>query len=193
MNTEAPRYAQERYCLDLAIRMIHHEARTYTIRSCTGLSEDRIRKLYKVYFKQEGANVTRHRGKTPRHPGFFVQNPRLQLQATTLVRACMAAGLLQLSESLQASGRVPRNTPAFGQRFCDAYEAYLTLHQPPGLSFERAWNLLDGLCRGNEIGLGSCRHCRVVYLQDRLNFEDTVCPACCLRQRSASRPAAPVP
>jgi hypothetical protein len=182
MEIEAPRYAQERNCMDLAIRMIHHEARTYTIRSCTGLGEDRIRKLYNVYFKQEGAKVTRHRGKTPRHPGYFVQNPLLQLHATTLVRACMAAGLLHLSESLQVTARVQRDTPAFGQRFCDAYEAYLTLHQRPDLSFERAWNLLDGLCRGNEIGLGCCRECQVVYLQDRLNFEDIVCPACCLRQ-----------
>lgn len=178
MDTHSPRYAQERRRMDLAIRMIAHEARTYTIRSCTGLAEDRIRKLYKVYFQQDGAAVIRHRGKTPRQPGFFVQTPRLQLEATTLVRTCCAAGLLEISDRLVPRPRLRRETPDFGQRFCDAYEAYLALHQPPALSFERAWNLLDGLCRGNEIGLGRCAQCQVTYLQDRLNFEDRMCPVC---------------
>ena len=33
--------------------MISHEARTGTIRLCTGFSEDRIRKIYGTYFKNE--------------------------------------------------------------------------------------------------------------------------------------------
>ena len=39
------RYASERSQFELALRMIHHEARTRTIKECTGLSDDRIRKL----------------------------------------------------------------------------------------------------------------------------------------------------
>ena len=39
------RYAAERSQFELALRMIRHEARTRTIRECTGLSDDRIRKL----------------------------------------------------------------------------------------------------------------------------------------------------
>jgi hypothetical protein len=41
------RYAQERFQLEVAMRMIRFEARTCTVRTCTGLSEDRVRKLYK--------------------------------------------------------------------------------------------------------------------------------------------------
>ena len=45
------RYANERSQFELALRMIRHEARTRTIRECTGLSDDRIRKLYSTYFR----------------------------------------------------------------------------------------------------------------------------------------------
>ena len=48
------RYANERSQFELALRMIHHEARTRTIKECTGLSDDRIRKIYTTYFRVPG-------------------------------------------------------------------------------------------------------------------------------------------
>jgi hypothetical protein len=39
------RYSRKRLCLDLALRFLRHEARTQTIRTWTGLTDDRIRKL----------------------------------------------------------------------------------------------------------------------------------------------------
>ncbi len=45
MRLTDDRYANERSQFELALRMIRHEARTRTIRECTGLSDDRIRKL----------------------------------------------------------------------------------------------------------------------------------------------------
>ena len=50
MRLTDDRYANERSQFELALRMIRHEARTRTIRECTGLSDDRIRKLYSTYF-----------------------------------------------------------------------------------------------------------------------------------------------
>ncbi len=44
MRATDNRYAGERERFDLALRMIEHEARTGTIRLCTGFTEDRIRK-----------------------------------------------------------------------------------------------------------------------------------------------------
>ena len=43
MRLTDDRYANERTQFELALRMIRHEARTRTIRECTGLSDDRIR------------------------------------------------------------------------------------------------------------------------------------------------------
>ena len=46
MRLTDDRYSGEKSQFELALRMIRHEARTGTIRACTGLSDDRIRKLY---------------------------------------------------------------------------------------------------------------------------------------------------
>ena len=47
MRITDDRYTRDRLRLDLALRLIRHEARTCTIRDWTGLSDDRIRKLYR--------------------------------------------------------------------------------------------------------------------------------------------------
>ena len=54
MRATDDRYTAERDRFDLAIRMIRHEARTGTIRLCTGFTEDRIRKIYASYFPGQG-------------------------------------------------------------------------------------------------------------------------------------------
>jgi hypothetical protein len=45
MRISDDRYSRERLSLDLALRFLKHEARTQTIRTWTGLTDDRIRKL----------------------------------------------------------------------------------------------------------------------------------------------------
>jgi hypothetical protein len=45
MRVSDDRYTRDRQRLDLALRLIRHEARTFTIREWTGLSDDRIRKV----------------------------------------------------------------------------------------------------------------------------------------------------
>ena len=54
MRLTDDRYAGEKSQFELAIRMIGHEARTRAIRECTGLSDDRIRKVYATYFRNSG-------------------------------------------------------------------------------------------------------------------------------------------
>jgi hypothetical protein len=46
MRISDDRYSRDRQRFDLALRFIQHEARTRTIRIWTGLTDDRIRKLY---------------------------------------------------------------------------------------------------------------------------------------------------
>jgi hypothetical protein len=46
MRISENRYERDRQRLELALRFLTHEARTQTIRVWTGLSDDRIRKLY---------------------------------------------------------------------------------------------------------------------------------------------------
>jgi hypothetical protein len=45
MRISDDRYSRDRQRFDLAVRFIQHEARTRTIRTWTGLTDDRIRKI----------------------------------------------------------------------------------------------------------------------------------------------------
>lgn len=116
MRLTDDRYATERSQFELALRMIRHEARTRTIRECTGLSDDRIRKLYTRYFRDSGRDhVRRRRGKSPRQVNRFVKNPENQLQATTLVALFCGGLLLRLDAQNRVAPCWPRPGVEYGQ------------------------------------------------------------------------------
>ena len=62
MRISDDRYSRDRLRFDLALRFMRHEARTHTIRKWTGLTDDRIRKLYRSYLVHLPSQVARHRG-----------------------------------------------------------------------------------------------------------------------------------
>ena len=189
MRLTDDRYAGERSQFELALRMIGHEARTSTIRDCTGLSDDRIRKLYARYFKHRGqAGIRRRRGKSPRQVTRFVKNPQHQLQATTLVALFCAGGLLRMDEENKVHSRWPRPNVEFGHRVCRAFENYLLLHEQPLLSFEWAWNLLKSIAWNDELYLAVCRGCRGRYVQDAYALDLKTCPACEIENHQRRRP-----
>ncbi len=73
MRISDDRYNRDRQRLDIAMHFIRHEARTHTIRQWTGLTDDRIRKLYRSYLQDGGHRVARHRGKSPQQAGYFLR------------------------------------------------------------------------------------------------------------------------
>ena len=140
------RYASERSQFELALRMIHHEARTRTIKECTGLSDDRIRKIYTTYFRDTGeGRVKRRRGKSPQQVGPFVKHPLNRLEATTLIALFCANLLLRIDTANRVHACWPRPDVEYGHRVCRAFETYLLLHPRPKLNFEWAWSLLQNI------------------------------------------------
>jgi hypothetical protein len=191
MRLTDDRYASERSQFELALRMIRHEARTRTIRECTGLSDDRIRKLYATYFRNSGAtHVRRRRGKSPRQIARFVKNPQNQLQATTLVALFCSGLLLRVDSRNKVSPCWPRPDVEFGHRVCRAYETYLLLHAEATLSFEWAWNLLHSISYNDELYLAVCRGCRSRYVQDAYALDYEACPSCEMETHRRRQPAA---
>lgn len=180
MRLTDDRYAHERSQFELALRMIGHEARTRTIRSCTGLSDDRIRKLYATYFRDSGRQVRRRRGKSPQQISRFVKTPEHQLQATTLVALFCANLLLRLELSGKVHATWPRPDVEFGHRLCRAFETYLLLHDAPLLSFEWTWNLLNAIAANDELIVARCVHCDSPYVRDAYAIDRSTCPACVL-------------
>jgi hypothetical protein len=168
MRVSDDRYTRDRLRLDLALRLIRHEARTFTIRQWTGLSDDRIRKLYRSYVMNHGARgVLRHRGKSPRQVAFFFKNAELNFQAAQLASLFVMFGLL-CGSALALEPRYCVGSLESGNLLCQAYEAYLELHAPAGISFEHAWFLLLALARRDELGISRCGSCGGMRLRDLL-------------------------
>jgi hypothetical protein len=178
MRISDDRYTRDRVRMDLALRLIRHEARTFTIREWTGLSDDRIRKLYRSYcLNQDTHVVLRHRGKSPRQAAFFFRSPELRFHAANLASLYILYGLLRATaHGVESSYRV--GSLESGALLCGGYEAYRELHSPAAISFEHAWFLLLALGRRDEIALRRCTDCGGVRLHDLLAKRGFECLTC---------------
>jgi len=178
MHISNDRYFRDRQRHDLALRMIRHEARTHTIRSCTGLTDDRIRRLFKTFARHElSITVRRRRGKSPRQIAYFTRNIHMQFEASCLSGIFTAFGLLHRPDVTTAGNA----SLEFGERFCDAFETHRQLAPTPRISFEHAWFLLQLLSHGASLRAARCRHCSGRYLRDRLHAAARRCPFCELK------------
>jgi hypothetical protein len=186
MRISDDRYSRDRLRLDLALRFIHHEARTHTIRAWTGLTDDRIRKLYRTYLHEAGGSgVARHRGKSPRQAAFFTRTLRMRREAAVFASVSSLIGLLTpqtivVDRERGAADRATQPTPtvARGALLCEAFETYRALVGEAHISFEHAVFLLGALDVGEELRMSLCRDCTVVLVTDRLALRAPVCNDC---------------
>lgn len=178
MHISTDRYFRDRQRHDLALRMIHLEARTCTIRTCTALTDDRIRRLCKSYARHQlSVTVRRRRGKSPRQIAFFTRSVEMQFEASFLTSVFASFGLLRPAGKPAAG----ESLIEYGELFCDAYETHLQLLQAASITFEHAWFLLQLLTRGGALKIARCRHCYSRYLRDGLNVARLACPICELK------------
>lgn len=180
------RYSGEQAQFQLAIRMIRHEARTRTIRECTGLSDDRIRKIYSTYFQQSlGNKVQRRRGKSPRQIQRFVKSPEHCLQASTLAALLVIGEIVRIDAQNRALRCWPRPDIELGHRMCRAFETYVQIHVRPKFNLEWTWNLYFWLSQNNDLKLANCRFCTRLFLADSYALHREECPGCTLRDLAA--------
>jgi hypothetical protein len=190
MRISDDRYSRDRLRLDLALRFIHHEARTHTIRMWTGLTDDRIRKLYRTYLHEaDGSGVPRHRGKSPRQAAFFTRSLRMRREAAVFASVSSLFGLITAQAILLDRGAQPAPTVARGALLCEAFEAYSALVNEPQISFEHAVYLLAALLAGDELRVSHCRDCTGVLVTDRLALRTPVCNDCATVKSPAAAPA----
>jgi hypothetical protein len=186
MRISDDRYSRDRLRLDLALRFIHHEARTHTIRAWTGLTDDRIRKLYRTYlYEADGRGVARHRGKSPRQAAFFTRSLRMRREAAVFASVSSLFGLIGPQASVEpaavpATGRRGEPAPNVtrGALLCEAFEVYRALIGDSQISFEHAVYLLGALHAGDELRMAHCRDCGAVLVADRLALRAPVCNEC---------------
>lgn len=175
MRITDDRYQRERAHHELALRMISHEARTCTVRAFTGLSDDRIRKLYRSYVGPR-TDTRRRRGKSPRQIEFFTRNLAALLETSCLASVLYVYEVIELRPTA-----APLPSLALGMRFCDAYESYRALLATSRLSFEHAWCLVRLLTEAHELILVQCPECRGGHIADPVLRTKYACPLCKIR------------
>jgi len=188
MRVTDDRYNRDRLRLELALRLIGHEARTHTIRLWTGFSDDRIRKLFRAYIRPS-AGVRRRRGKSPQQAAFFLRGGAGAEDAQALAAMLLLFGVVSTPTAGGAQdpgGAVGTRGPGASQRpslvrgrlLCEAFETYRRVVPQPSIDFEHAIYLADALQRGDELRLRWCTDCDAVGVTERAMLRPTSCRGC---------------
>jgi hypothetical protein len=170
------RYNRERARMELALRFLRYEARTQTIRAWTGLSDDRIRKLYRSYMSEVARRLPRHRGKSPHQPAYFSRSARLQEETAVLASMLSLLGVVPAPTPAEGAG-----SPAAlsrGELLCQAFEVYRMLLPAAQISFEHAVFLTAALSRGDQLRLGNCMACGGLMVIERMQLVSRRCQHC---------------
>ena len=190
MRISDDRYCRERARMELALRFLRHEARTQTIRAWTGLSDDRIRKLYRSYMSHALRELPRHRGKSPHQIAYFTRSPRLQEETAILASVLSLLGLVPVppapmapAASVPAPGRATAASAALpglarGELLCQAFEVFRLLLPSAQISFEHAVFLAGALVRGDQLRLGGCCDCGSLLVTERFPLRAARCHRC---------------
>jgi hypothetical protein len=199
MRISDDRYSRERARMELALRFLHHEARTQTIRAWTGLSDDRIRKLYRSYMSHARRHLPRHRGKSPHQVAYFTRSLRLQEETALLASMLSLLGVVpagaptaaspaatgaaapQAAAGATAAARAASvSLPGVtrGELLCQAFEAFRLLLPSAQISFEHAVFLATALARGDQLRLGDCSDCGSLVVTERFPLRISRCTHC---------------
>lgn len=169
------RYLRDLRRYNLALRLIGYEARTRTISSWTGLSDERVRNLCQSYVKAERP-VSRHRGPSPNRPGFFLRSARIRNEAAAL------GGLFRMLDITSGATltNVRRDLPtvARGERLCTAYDLFRGFVPDSVISIEHAIMLAMSLVQGNELKLSNCTLCDCLVLTESYGASSYNCIYC---------------
>jgi hypothetical protein len=177
------RYNHERACMELALRFLRHEARTQTIRTWTGLSDDRIRKLYRTYMHHTRRHLPRHRGKSPHQVAYFTRSARLQLESAVLGSTLALLGVVPATSPAARPGAAPSPSTAQpglgrGEMLCRAFEAFRQFLPSAQISFEHAVFLTTALTRGDQLRLDGCSACGSLIVTERFPLRAARCHHC---------------
>jgi hypothetical protein len=176
MRISEDRYSRQQLSFQLALRFLEHEARTQTIHRWTGLSADRIRKLYRSYATYSSHFVRRRRGKSPHQVAYFGRSVRIQQETVWLASLLSLFGVIPPEPSQEEGTALPG--VARGVLLCDAFEYFQKLIPTSQISFEHAVFLATTLARGEQLRVGRCVDCESLIVTERFPIRDKRCYSC---------------
>lgn len=175
MKVTDDRYLRDRSRLELALRLISHEARTQTVRRWTGLTDDRVRKLYRSYIRP-GSGIKRHRGKSPQQIAYFTRSGATGHEAHALASVFVLFGVIPSQPDAALARRLP-SIPR-GKLLCDAYETYRRITPRPRIDFEHAVFLVTALTTGEELQIQWCPQCTALNIIETVSLREPPCHSC---------------
>jgi hypothetical protein len=177
MRISDDRYSRDQLRIEVAMRFIRLEARTRTIQLWTGLTDDRIRKLYRSYLSDTGGvPIRRHRGKAPRQASFFTRSARLRQETDLLVSVCLLLGLIGARAHLPIGSSLAQIRRA--QLLCQAFDCYRQMIPDSHISVDHMHFLLNALAHGSELRIDNCEGCGAIIVADRLTLRAPRCVVC---------------
>jgi hypothetical protein len=157
METPDAREEIDERRLQLARRLLRHCARTGTVRAWTGMSADRVRKIYRRCISRTANGRSRPCGAYPIRVSYFFSTKQLEREVAWL------SSLLILLDAIPSKDELARNTIeakiARAEKICQSFETYCSLVPNPQISFERTLLLTGALARSNRLLLNSCPNC----------------------------------
>jgi hypothetical protein len=178
MRVSDHRYTRDLRRYNLALRLIGHEARTQTICVWTGFSDERVRKLYRSFFRgyDPRAASLRHRGPSPRRLATFLRSPVMRSEAAAVAGLCQLHGVIPAKPLANARRELP-SVPC-GERLCYAFELYRAIVPQAQLNIEQLILLVTILAQGEELETGHCAECGGAVLVDKLGASRRLCTHC---------------
>ena len=176
MRISENRYRRERQSVKIAMCFLAFEARTQTIQTWTGLSGNRVRKLYREYMITAPHSVVRPRGKSPRRAAYFWAKARVRQEAAWFASLLTLVGVIRRGQSRSHERPFPDLENA--ELLCLAYEIFRSMIPSTRISFEHAAFLTRALWNGAEIQLSTCPKCGGLVIVDPLSIYDNRCAQC---------------
>jgi len=177
MRISDHRYSRDVRKYNLAMRLIHHEARTGTIRDWTGLSRRCIRNLFRSYVHDEvGGFAARHRGPSPYNVEFLHQSSEMRSDIAVLASICCLSDLIP-PRALQNTRREPPNFVR-AELLCTAYELFRELVPQSTITFEHGLLLVATLIQAKDLALKTCTKCTALVVIDLHANTRPICDIC---------------
>jgi hypothetical protein len=158
--------------IQVARRMVLHQARTQTIVSYTHLTRNRLATLRRRWNVPDDS---RRRGPPPRSISALLRTPRVRSEAAAIVSLCIALESLP-AHSINSEGALPRLEIA--DRLCEVIEAFRTWLPNSTIEFEGLLLLATELTTGNLIRLSTCKFCKRTMLVFTYRISRPICPHC---------------
>jgi hypothetical protein len=177
MRISDHRYHRDVRKYNLAMRLIHHEARTGTIRHWTGLSGRCIRNLFRSYADdQVEGRAARHRGPSPHMVELLLQSTQLRADVALLTSVFCLLDLIPF-RPLPSVRREPPNISR-GEQMCAAFETFRALVPDSNVTLEHAFLLVNTLIRGKVLALGKCEGCGALIVMEFRGEVGQTCVLC---------------